>query len=762
MEQDSKSIVKSATNALAAQTQGLKAYAFDQAEEAPGLIEYWRLIQKRRVTILTVLFVTFTIVLIATLKEKRMYQATALIEVQRENPDIPTLQDLFQVENVSDVYLETQYRILRSDNLARSVITQLNLNQNPEFATLERNWLATARAGASTQEISVIPYNASTTTKISDEVLKAFEKRLDVEPITRSRLIEISFESQDPRLAADVVNSLDSSFIEENVQARWQASQNASKWLGKQLLDMKALLEKSEDELQSYASDNGLLFLETGNGRDENIVVQRLQKLQDELTEAQSDLYEKHSRYRLVQQGDFASLPDVFDNKLMQDLTEKLAELESERSQLATTFHPAYPRLKAVQNQIDELESILSHQQQNAADTIARNYNAAVDRVKMLQDAFEEQQKEANLVAEKSVKYNILKREADTDKDLYVGLLQKLNQTEVSNSLKAANIRVVDTAYPPKKPVRPRILLNLSVALVFGLCLGIGGAFIQEHLDNTFRTIEEVERRLRVPMLACIPALKLTNGHDGAHGFYARAKALRGGDTHAPNEAQHWNRIEGNGDNRALVEAFHALRTSVLLSTAKRPPTSLLITSAQPSEGKTTVAANLAISLAQLGERVLIIDADLRRPNVHSFFGVPNARGLANFLTGTASWKSLLIPAAPSGLTVLPGGPPPPNPADLLSSESVGTLIQQASEEFKFIVLDSPPLLNLADSRMLATLVDAVVLVVRLGHSPRDLVQRAYTSVFDSGSRTLGVTFNFADIRSSYYSYDYRENGRTA
>jgi polysaccharide biosynthesis transport protein len=761
MEQDSKSIVKSATNALAPQTQGLKAYAFDQAEEVPGLLQYWRLIQKRRMTILTVLIVTFTIGLIATLKEKRVYQAKALIEVQRENPDIPTLQDLFQVENVSDVYLETQYRILKSDNLARSVISQLNLNQNPEFATPRRNWLETAKAEASTQQISVIPYNASTTTKISDEVLKEFEKRLDVEPITRSRLIEISFESQDPRLAADVVNSLDSSFIEENVQARWQASQNASKWLGKQLLDMKAQLEKSEDELQSYASDNGLLFLETGNGRDENIVVQRLQELQDELTKAQSDLYEKQSRYRLVQQGDFASLPDVFGNKLMQDLTEKLAELESERSQLATTFHPAYPRLKAVQNQIDELESILSHQQQNAADTIGRNYNAAADRVKMLQEAFEGQQKEANLVAEKSVKYNILKREADTDKDLYVGLLQKLNQTEVSNSLKAANIRVVDTAYPPKKPVRPRILLNLSVAFVFGLCLGIGGAFIQEHLDNTFKTIEEVERRLRVPMLACIPALKLTNGHDGAHGLYARAKALRG-DTHALSEAPHWNRIEGNGDNRALVEAFHALRTSVLLSTAKRPPTSLLITSAQPSEGKTTVAANLAISLAQLGERVLIIDADLRRPNVHSFFGVPNSRGLANFLTGNATWKSLLIPAAPSGLTVLPGGPPPPNPADLLSSESVATLIQQASEEFKFIVLDSPPLLNLADSRMLATIVDAVVLVVRLGHSPRDLVQRAYTSVFDSGSRTLGVTFNFADIRSSYYSYDYGENGRTA
>jgi capsular exopolysaccharide synthesis family protein len=216
-----------------------------------------------------------------------------------------------------------------------------------------------------------------------------------------------------------------------------------------------------------------------------------------------------------------------------------------------------------------------------------------------------------------------------------------------------------------------------------------------------------------------------------------------------------WNRIEGNGQNTALAEAFHELRTSVLLSTAKHPPKTLLVTSAKGGEGKTTVAANLAVSLAQLGEKVLLIDADLRRPSLHKFFGVPNTSGLVNFLTGDPDWRSLLSHPAPIGLSVLPSGPIPPNPADLLSSEYMPALIREASKEYKFIVLDSPPLLNLADSRILATLVDGVILVVGGGITPRELVHRAYASAVDAGSHVLGATINFADTRSDYYSYGY-------
>jgi succinoglycan biosynthesis transport protein ExoP len=727
----------------------------DEAEKVPDLVEYGRVIHKRRATIFTIAFVVFTIGLFATLKEKPVYRARVLVEIQKENPDVPTLQELFQVESISDTYLETQYRILKSENLARRVIADLKLDRITEF-NQPASWWTRQRQDASLSPAVIAGGNASPESAIDNEVLKKFQDRLDVEPLKRSRLVEVSFESNDRNLAAQVVNTLASTYIQQNLEARWQASQKASEWLSQQLLGMKSKLEKSEDDLQEYARDNGLLFLETDKGTSENIVTQRLRQLQEELTKSQADRYEKESLYLLVQQGDFASLPGVFNNKLMQDLTEKLAELERERSRLSSIFNPDYPQVKEIQSQIDEAQTTLSGERERAAKAITNDYRAAVERENMLQQAFKDQQHEADLIAEKSVQYNILKREADTNKQLYVGLLEKLKETGVSTSMKATNIRVIDPAYPPKKPDSPRIPLNLSLALLLGLSLGIGAAFLQEHLDNSFKTAGEIERFLQLPALASVPAIESSTNGNG-HGLYARARHLANDKYRSTSIVPSWNRIEGNGQNTPLAEAFHELRTSVLLSTAKHPPRTLLVTSAKGGEGKTTVAANLAVSLAQLGEKVLLIDADLRRPSLHKFFGVPNTSGLVNFLTGNPDWRSLLSQAAPGGLSVLPSGPVPPNPADLLSSDYMPVLIREASKEYKFVVLDSPPLLNLADSRVLATLVDGVILVVGGGITPRELVHRAYASAVDAGSHVLGATINFADAKSDYYSYGYHQ-----
>lgn len=738
--------------------QPISVHLRSQVDEVPDLLEYWNVIKKRRATIFTILVVIFSLTLLATLKEKRIYEARTLIEIQKENSDIPTLQELFQVENISDTYLETQDRILKSENLARRVIQELHLEDVPEFAPHVKNESPEQVAEPAGAQVFAALESGPAQSEVADETLRKFEDRLGVEPVKRSRLIEVTFDSNDPQLAARVVNTLASTYITSNLEARWGASERTSKWLSKQLEGMKAKLEESEDELQQYASNNGLLFLETDKGTTENIVVQRLREIQQQLTEAEADRFEKESLYRLVQKGDYASIPGVFDDKLMQALSEQLDQLERERSRLGTTFTADYPKMKEIQNQIDTSQAVLGQERARAAKRVEDEYQAAVDRENLLREAFREQQRAANEVAERSVQYNILKREADTNKELYVDLLEQLKQTGINASLKASNIRIVDTAYPPKRPSRPRILLNLSLALLVGLCLGTGAAFLQEHLDNTLKSSEEVEQFLQLPALGAVPAV---NGHlnrNGLQGLYDRAWLLLG-EKNGSHGAPHWNRIEGNGSNAILSEAFHGLRTSVLLSTAKKPPSSVLITSAQSGEGKTTVAANLAVSLAQLGESVLLVDADLRRPSLHNFFGMENGSGLVDFLTGKSDWRNFVWRAPTAGLSVLFCGPVPPNPVDLLSSESMPNLIREAAREYKFVLVDSPPLLNLSDSRILAALVDGVILVVGSGTTPRDIVHRAYTSAVDAGSRVLGAAINFAGLPADYYySSDYHPN----
>ena len=776
-EQNRLQLYEPRQSALERVNHGAGAYPVEDREAVPDLLEYWRVIQKRYATVLVVLLVVFMIGLFATFRGKPVYEARALIEIQKENPDVPTLQELFQIESVSDAYIETQNRILKSENLARRVITQVGLEKLPEFTRRSGSWQI-AREKPAPQPIQPqFGVGTAADKNVPEEVLKNFEERLTVEPVKRSRLIEVTFESNDPNIAAQVVNTLTAAYIDANLEARWQAAQKASDWLSQQLLGMKAKLEKSEDELQKYGRGNGLLFLETEKGTSENIVVQRLRELQQELTKAQADRYAKESLYRLLEERNYAELPGVFDNKLIQELTARLADLQREQSRLSANFNPSYPRVKELQSQIDESKAMLDAERARAAAGIANDYKAAVSHEQMLQQAFVEQERQANDIAGKSVQYNILKREADTNKQLYVGLLEKLKETGVSSSLKATNIRVVDPAYPPKKFARPRILLDLSITLIVGMCLGIAAAFLQEHLDNTLKSSEDIERFLQIPSLGAVPAMELSANPRRMHGFQSRTPMLgaenangknghdgRNGNNGSKNGTQlapPWNRIEvqdgGGHHNVALAEAFHGLRTSVLLSTAKRPPATLLVTSAQQGEGKTTVAANLAASLAQLGDSVLLIDADLRRPSLQKFFQVSRSTGLVNYLTGDSDWRSLVWQAAPIGVSVLFCGPVPPNPADLLSSEYMRSLIREASKEYKFVVLDSPPLLNLSDSRILATLVDGVILVVGGGSTPRELVQRAYLSAVDAGSHVIGATINFADVRNDYYYSGYHQ-----
>jgi polysaccharide biosynthesis transport protein len=734
--------------------------SYELLESGPplDLRSYGRILRRRPTTILIVFFIIFTAVLIATLKERPVYRAEALLEIQKENPDIPTIKELYELEEVSDEYLRTQYSILASESLAQQVIDQLHLETLSEFNS-PRWWHFWARKSkrSETQTFSVGPATEVRNRELSQRVLERFQGRLTIDPVNRTRLVAVRFESHDPELAARIVNTLTTDYIDQNLEGRWEATQKAADWLSQQLAGVKGKLEKSEDDLQSYARRNGLVFLETDKGASQNIANERLQQLQEQLTNAQADRYEKEAVYRLVQTGESGALPGVLQNKLIQDLSERLAELKRQDAQLATTFDPAYPRVKEIESQINDIEASLRKERQLAADSIVNDYNAALQRENLIRQALKDQQDEVNQIAEKSVQYNILKREADTNKQLYEGLLQRLKEAEVSASLKASNIRIVDSAEPPAKPAKPKTLLNLTVAAFLGLALGMCAALFQERMDDTLKGDDDIERLVGFPSLALIPIVPSSNGDQhGIHKFLPGDKALMlTGNGTGKNSRSSWHRIDRDRTQHpSLVEAFRSLSTSVLLSTPDRPPSSLLVTSAQPAEGKTTVASNLAISLAQLGHRVLLVDADLRVPSLHKLFGISGGLGLVSYLTGQQDWRAAVRPSGSLGLDVLVCGPVPPNPSELLSSQSMGALIRSAIAEYKFLILDSAPMLGLADSRILAPLVNGVLLVVKCGTTAREHLQHAQSGIRGVDGNLIGVVLNNVDILTNgYYNY---------
>ena len=727
-----------------------------KVEKPPDLLAWYRVIRKRRWTILTAFSVLFFVVLAGSIREKPVYQAKALIEIDRENPSIVNPQEMFQLDEVSDAYLETQYKVLASDDLAKRVIRQLGLDQKAEFLPSARVW--PWRAIASPQIPSPPNDNAvAPDLSVQEHVLTHFRDCLDIRPIRRSRAVELRFASQDPELAARAVNAVAENYIQKNLEARWDATQKASEWLSTQLKDLKAKLEKSEDDMQKYAADNGLLYLETDKGPGESIVNQSVREVQEELTRAQADRMEKESIFRLVQSGDYGSLPGVFESKLLQDLTVRLADLERQHAQLAATFTENYPKVKETQSQIAEIQSSLERERWRAAQKISNDYFAALRREKLVRQAFAEKQAEANQIAEKSVQYGILSREVDTNKGLYDGLLERLKEAGVSAGLNASNIRIVDPGTAPYKPIAPNYPLNLGLAAFLGLGLGVSVAFLKEHLDQTIRYSEDVFHFLGVPVLGSIPTMGALNGKKRKSVACGDRRLILGlGESVTAARSMEIESSSANGlgihKGTAFSEAFRELRTSVILSASGRFANSILVTSAQPGEGKTTVAVNLAFSLAQLGQPVLLVDADMRRPSIQKYFPQRGSR-LSSYLGGQGAWQQMVYPTSVSRLYVLHCGPVPENPSELLSSDRMRALIKESMATYRFVILDSPPLLNRADSRILGSMVGATILVVKGGETPRQVVQYAESQARSVGTNLIGVVLNNLDTSSNDYSY---------
>jgi capsular exopolysaccharide synthesis family protein len=693
---------------------------------------YWEILRKRRGTVFTVAFIITISVTLVVFRMKPVYRATARMEVQAETPQLQTLNELNTGARADDAFLQTQVDLLQNNNLAWETIQQLGLAAGyPEIS-------AGGKGGPASTDRSPAATQAS--------LIRGFKKRLHVELLNESRLVEVSFESVDPSLAARVANALVKNYVESNFRSKYETTRQASAWMEQQLDELKAKVEKSQQALVDYERENSIADV----GDKENVVGQKLADLSKDLTTAQTDRANKESVYDSVQSNK-AEAAIIANDALLEQLDSKYADLETQYAATTSHYGPNFYKVKELRNQINEVESLMDRERKRIIERIGGDYRTAVRREQLLSRQVAQQRAEVEKLNQLLIKYTILKGEFETNQQLYNELLKRLKDATVSVSLRATNVRLADEALVPSIPIRPDKPVDISVGLLVGLILGVTLAFIRESLDRTIKTAEDIEREITVPTLAVIP---LGTTSRGRYGRYFPRDARKAAGNGNPALAVL------NAPGSEMAESFRVLRTSILLSSAPPPPQVLLVTSAHPSEGKTFASVNLALALAQRGSRVLLVDADLRKPSVLKALGLSDGvgPGLSSFLTGGHDIDQALqaFTAVPN-LWLLPPGPIPPNPAELVSSPAMEGLVRDLRQRFEHIVFDSPPLLLVTDGILLSTLADGVVLVVESGTTSRGALHRVRRILDRAGANTLGAVLNKLEDRvDGYYSSRYR------
>ena len=710
--------------------------AWELSPREPHLYDYLLILRKHQWLILSFMLAVVTIVAIATFRMRPVYVATARIEMDRENANILPFQGSDSYDFMMDLEnnIETQSKILTSETLALQTIRNSGLTARPEFSSPDGPSEAVAIGSLANQK--------------RPPELAGFLGSLSVKRVPNSRLMDVSFESTDPQLAARVVNAHIATYIEQNFRSRYDATTRATSWLTDQLEELKVKVQRAEDARIAYERQNQIWTLDD----KQNITTQRLADVNKELTDAQSERMRKESLYEFAKSGNLDAVPQIQNNAGLMDVLKRRTEVSRDYNEALSQYGPNFPRVQRLQAQLKEVDDTVEKEKQRILSGLESDFREARQRETMLTQALDVQKGEANKMAEKLVEYNILKREAEANKTLYDGLMTKFKETAISQSLRSSNIRVVDPAMIPSTPARPAKARNVALAFLVGLVGGIGLALLREYLDNTVKTPDDVETLARLPSLAVVPQFAGSNGTAKKQGLLQGFAASNGHEKRIELVAQHLPKSQ-------MSEAFRALRTSILLSQADHPPQVILVTSALPREGKTTAAANLAVTLAQLGDRTVLVDADLRKPGVGRLLNLGSGKyaGLSSYLAGVSSLDLVTVPhPAIPNLAAIPTGPLPPNPADLLSSHKLADAIAELRTKYKFIVIDSPPVMAATDAVILSVQTDGVLLVVRSGETPKEAFTRTRDLLSSVKCRILGVVLNAVDSNAPDYYYSYR------
>jgi capsular exopolysaccharide synthesis family protein len=766
-------------------SQGSYGYGYGYAnveDEGMHVRDVWRIIRKRKWLIASLTLVVTTVVAVQMYRSKSTYQASKLVEVEKGAPSATKSGDFIVQDNDLDS-LKTKMLMVKSQPLLQDVVKKLRLDQNGKFLQKDdskpvmqalREMVGKARhlsnpadpegAAADPGEVeqSMSGNSSDDIDSKTAEVLAAMvDQALTVELVRDTRAIKISFTHNDPALAAAIANQVGKSFIDMSFKNQTSQFTNTSDWLDRSTRELKAKVEKAEQSLADYTREHHIF---STDGK-ETLTTEKLSRLHDQLTRAQTERLLKQSLYEELKAGRVAQLPETYLDARQGTLRTKLADLQTQAAELAVKFGPKNPKLIEVNQQISIIQQQIDEGIQALEEKLKGEYSRSVADEKSLSSALDEAKFAAERENQDAIQFSILKQEVETAKSMYTDFLQKTNQANLQVAEQHPSMHVIQPALVPKTPVGPRRTANTMIAFVLSLGAGIGLVFFLEYLDNTIKSVEDVSRYIQLPALGVIPAIA-TGAPRKLLSKKTAAGSLVGSKANTIPGTAIASRLQNVDGHSSAAEAYRALRTSVLLSAAGSPPKTLLVTSGQPGEGKTTTVVNTAMSLAQLGAEVLIIDADMRKPSVHKVFGLDPGQGLSTYLSRNAKLDSLIQKPALPHLSVMTSGPIPPNPAELISSDKMKNMLRMLAERYDHILIDSPPLINVTDPVILSTEVDGVVLVVSWGKSTRNIARRVRAELTSVGAKIFGVVLNNVNFRhegyDDYYYYRYyTEYGRS-
>ena len=725
-------------------------------EEEIHLRDYLDVIMRRKWVVIVTLLVTFFTVALFTFSSTPLYLATGMIKASPTSKNITSFQGVDDSFMKSQEYISTQVKLLQSESLLRNLITVMDLKNNEffngnsdsdsegGFISGIKDTMGSVKAAIKDiirpQPDSSLSDNAKQ--RLEEQValertLKKIHDALKVTPVKDTQLIEISIESERPKLAADMVNTLMNQFMQGGMDSQLAAFQSAETFLEKQIEAAKIKLEKSEKELNQYASLTGIISLDSKL----NLTMRQLEEVNEALAQAITLRINRESLYRQTLKGDSDNLPTVLNNLLMQDLKKEYSKLLSEYQKLSTVFKDEYPDVKKIKAQMADLQNRYDYEKQRIIDSIRLEYETTLENENRLRKKAELQQKLALELNDKATQYKILQREVDSNREVYNSLLIRSKEISASAGSESGHIEIIDTARQPLHPYKPKVLRQLLLGIVLGLFGGIGLAFGLEYMDNTVKTPDEFSKRYQLPILGLIP--------------FAENKS---GDEYAVALTSYINPKD------PLAEAIRTSMYSIELSSAESQPKSFLITSVLPDTGKSTIAANFSLSLLTLNAKVLVIETDLRKPTLHKIFDgkINNKVGLSSFLAGIVEVDQIINKTEFDNLYFIPSGPIPPNPAELLASSRMRNFISAVGQEFDYVILDAPPFYGFAEILILSNMVDGVILVSELNKTPRDGIQYFKRAVTNVNGNILGVLVNKVHkTRSGYYygGYSYNNPG---